>query len=329
MTRTSPSSRRLVTAFAACLLLAGCTSSKQPTAAGGAASSRRASRGSAAKSAGVVVAAAGDVACDPADGAYNAGAGMPTACQALATSNLLSALKPAAVFALGDLQYEVGTLAAYEASYDASWGRFKGITYPAPGNHEYGTGVTRGYFEYFGARAGPAGRGYYSTNVAGWHVISLNSNCAQITGCESGSDQEKWLRDDLAKHPVGCTLAFWHQGRWSSGLHGSSDKMDGLWRTLAAAGADVVLTAHDHDYERFAPLDANGAVDPARGMREFVVGTGGRSLYPVVGAVAGSEVRNSGTFGVLQLTLQPTAYSWKFVPVPGSTFTDSGSGSCH
>ena len=273
--------------------------------------------------------AVGDIACDPNDAAYNGGRGSSTSCRERATSDLAISLKPAAVLALGDLQYEVGRLSAFQRSYDATWGRLKKITYPAPGNHEYGTGVTRGYFPYFGARAGIAGRGYYSADIAGWHLVSLNSICAQFGGCQRGSAQEKWLRADLKAHPAPCTIAIWHHARWSSGLHGSSDKVDALWRALAEAGADVVLVGHDHDYERFAPLNANGVVDQAHGVREFVVGTGGRSLYPVLGRATGSQVRNTQTFGVLKLTLRPRAYDWAFVPAAGSTFTDSGSGSCH
>ncbi|MEP7020128.1 MAG: metallophosphoesterase [Pseudonocardiales bacterium] len=271
----------------------------------------------------------GDIACDPRDAAFHSGAGTPTSCRERATSDLAISLKPAAVLVLGDLQYEVGKLEAFKASYDSTWGRLKKITYPAPGNHEYGTGITRGYFEYFGAQAGPLGKGYYSADIAGWHVVSLNSNCERVGGCQRGSAQEMWLRADLKAHPAACTIAIWHHPRWSSGLHGSSDKVDGLWRALAEAGADVVLVGHDHDYERIAPLDAAGAIDQSHGVREFVVGTGGRSLYPVLGRTTGSEVVDANTFGVLKLTLRPTSYDWAFVPVAGSTFTDSGSGSCH
>jgi hypothetical protein len=282
-----------------------------------------------AASGGTVVVAVGDIACDPKDAGFKGGNGTASSCRQRATSDLAIGLKPAAVLALGDLQYEVGRLSAFKESYDATWGRLKKITYPAPGNHEYGTGVTRGYFEYFGAQAGPSGKGYYSADVAGWHLVALNSNCAQIGGCQRGSAQEKWLRADLKAHPAACTIAIWHHPRWSSGLHGSSATVDGLWRALAEAGADVVLVGHDHHYERFSPMNADGAVDKATGMREFVVGTGGRSLYPVLGATKNSEVRETQTFGVLKLTLRPNAYDWAFVPVVGSSFTDSGSGSCH
>ena len=349
MTQSTRSARPLAAAAAcAALLLASCTqTSAEPAQAVASAADSSAATPTATATAqlpsvqvaptgtpaaalvGTVVAAAGDIACVPSDSEYNKGLGTPTACRQRATSDLIVAMKPAAVLAMGDLQYEVGRLDAFRASYDRSWGRFKKITYPAPGNHEYGTGVTRGYFEYFGPRAARSRGGYYSAEIAGWHVVSLNSNCDEVGGCQRGSAQEKWLRADLAAHPAACTLAIWHEPRWSSGLHGSNDKVDGLWRALAVAGADVVLAGHDHDYERFAPLNANGAVDRARGLREFVVGTGGRSLYPMLGATKGSEVHDFQTFGVLKLTLRPTGYSWQFLPVAGSAFTDSGSGSCH
>ncbi|MEO6714625.1 MAG: metallophosphoesterase [Mycobacteriales bacterium] len=279
---------------------------------------------------GTVVVAAGDIACDPANSAYAGGVGTETECRQRATSDLVISLQPKAVLVLGDLQYEVGRLAAFKESYDSSWGRFKGISWPAPGNHEYGTGVTRGYFEYFGARAGTRTRSWYSTDIAGWHVISLNSNCAQSGGCQRGSPQEKWLRADLAKNRAKCTIAIMHHPRWTSGLHGPSSKVDGLWRALAEGGADVALAGHDHHYERFAPLNAAGTIDPARGVRSFIVGTGGRDLYPTFSSAKGSEVRETATFGVLKLTLRPAEYSWEFVPLPrAGAFTDTGSGSCH
>lgn len=339
---TPTRARRFLVAIALlCLLAAGCTTAGEspgpsaaapPTTPGATAAPRAASSKSSAPARaavpGVVVAAAGDIACDPKHAAYKGGAGTPTECRQGATSDLVLAMKPAKVLVLGDIQYEVGRLAAFQESYDKSWGRFKKNSLPAPGNHEYGTGVTRGYFEYFGPKYGTKRKSWYSTDVGGWHVISLNSNCAQIGGCQKGSAQEKWLRADLAASKAKCTLAIMHHPRWTSGLHGNSTQVDGLWRTLAEAGADVVLAGHDHHYERLAPLDAAGRVDEAKGMRSFVVGTGGRSLYPSFGRATGSEVRDSQTFGVLKLTLSPASYAWEFVAVPGESFTDSGSGSC-
>ncbi len=278
---------------------------------------------------GTVIVAAGDIACQASHPAYHGGAGTPTACQQRATSDLVAQIKPAAVLVLGDLAYEKGLLADFRGVYEQTWGRFKSITWPTPGNHEYGTGVAPGYYTYFGKRAARERGGYYSTDIGGWHVIALNSNCRLVGGCQRGSPQERWLRADLAAHRSRCTLAFWHHPRWSSGLHGNDASMDGVWRTLADAGVEVALAGHDHDYERFAPINAGGNVDPARGMRQFVVGTGGRSLYFFKGKERGSEVREWQTFGVLKMTLRERSYEWEFVPAGGGTFSDSGSGSCH
>jgi hypothetical protein len=278
---------------------------------------------------GTVIVAAGDIACQPGNPSYNGGAGTPTACRQRATSDLVARIKPKAVLVLGDLQYEKGFLADFRSVYDRTWGRFNAITWPAAGNHEYGTGVAPGYYSYFGQRAAEKRQGYYSTDIGGWHVVALNSNCRLVGGCQRGSPQERWLRADLASHRNVCTLAFWHHPRWSSGLHGSDASLDGVWQTMADTGVDVALAGHDHDYERFAPIDAAGNVDPARGTREFVVGTGGRSLYFFASKERGSEARDWQTFGVLKLTLRARSYDWEFVPAAGGTFSDSGSGSCH
>jgi hypothetical protein len=189
-----------------------------------------------------------------------------------------------------------------------------------PGNHEYETKQAAGYFAYFGAVAGQAGEGWYSYSVGAWHVVALNSECGAIGGCGAGSPELAWLVADLAAHPAECTLAYWHHPRWSSGPHGSSDLTEALWDTLAAAGADVVLSGHDHDYERFKPID---------GIREFVVGTGGRSLYAWPGSpLPETEVRANDTYGLLELTLGEGEYSWRFIPAAGGSFTDSGAGQC-
>ncbi|MEO6326287.1 MAG: metallophosphoesterase [Thermoanaerobaculia bacterium] len=275
-----------------------------------------------------VIAAAGDIACDPSDGNYNGGNGTATACAMKATSDTLLAVAPAAVLLLGDNQYEDGTLAKYFASYDPTWGRLKAITRPAPGNHEYNTAGAAGYYSYFGAAAGDPAKGYYSYDLGSWHLIALNSNCA-VVPCVAGSAQELWLASDLAAHPGVCTLAYWHHPRFSSGPHGDDSSTAAFWVDLHAAGADVVLDGHDHIYERFAPQTALGTLDAVRGIREFVVGTGGRSQTSVATIRANSEVRNVGAFGVLKLTLHPAGYDWQFVAAAGSAFTDSGSASCH
>ena len=241
-----------------------------------------------------------------------------------ATAKLLDAI-PGTVFTAGDNAYENGSATDYSQCYAASWGKHKGRTRPAPGNHEYQTTGAAGYFGYFGSAAGDADKGYYSYDLGAWHVVMLNSNLNVGTG----SAQETWLRADLAAHAKLCTVAIWHHPRYSSGPHGSSIVMQSLWKALYDAGADVVLVAHDHIYERFAPQNAGGQVDMARGLREFVVGTGGASAYAIVTPAPNSEVRNSGTRGVLKLTLYPDRYDWNFVPVAGSTFTDAGSASCH
>jgi hypothetical protein len=275
-----------------------------------------------------MIAAAGDIACDPFDGSFNDGRGTAGACRQLATSNLLLKRRYAAVLPLGDNQYPNGSLGRYVFSYGRSWGRVKAITRPSPGNHEYGTEDAEGYFRYFGKAAGPPGRGYYSFDVGRWHLVSLNSNCSEIGGCDAGSPQERWLRSDLARHRARCTLAYWHHPRFSSGRHRSDDSVSGLWNALHEAGADVVLVGHDHHYERFAPLDAEGDLDRKRGLREFVVGTGGKSHFDIGSPERGSRVRDSTTFGILALTLKPAGYDWHFIPAVGP-FTDRGSARCH
>jgi hypothetical protein len=275
-----------------------------------------------------IIAAAGDIACDPFDGSYNRGKGTASACRQVATSNLLLKGNYAAVLTLGDNQYEDGAYAKYRISYAQSWGRVKRITRPAPGNHEYGTKNAAGYFRYFGKAAGPPGRGYYSFDVGTWHLVSLNSNCAEIGGCQEGSPQEHWLRRDLAAHRTKCTLAYWHRPRFSSGEHGGDDSVSGLWHALYDYGTDVVLVGHDHDYERFAPQNVAGALDRVQGIREFVVGTGGKSHYDFRSPEPHSQLRDSTSFGILALTLKPKGYDWRFISVVGS-FTDRGSARCH
>jgi calcineurin-like phosphoesterase family protein len=276
-----------------------------------------------------VIAAAGDIACDPGSPSFQHLEGAADACHMRATANLLTKVDPVVVLTLGDNQYENGTLAKYRRSYDPTWGRLKDRTRPAPGNHEYRTPGAAGYFDYFGAAAGSRSAGWYSFDVGAWHLIALNSECANVGGCGKGSRQERWLRADLAAHPSACTLAYWHKPRFSSGLHGDDPTYTAFWRALYAARADVVLVGHDHDYERFAPQRPDGALDPARGIREFVVGTGGKTHYGFRTIRRNSQVRNTGTFGVLRLALRPGSYDWRFLPEPGKHFTDAGHASCH
>ncbi len=245
-----------------------------------------------------------------------------------ATAKLLDNIR-GTVFTVGDNAYASGTADEFERCYDPSWGRHKARTRPSVGNHEYQTPNASGYYGYFGASAGDPRKGYYSYSRGAWHIVVLNSNCSAVGGCGAGSAQERWHRADLASHPAGCTLAYWHSPRFSSGSHGSNTSMQPFWNALYDYGVEVVVNGHDHHYERFAPQNASGAADPTRGIREFVVGTGGKSSYAVRTPLPNSEVRNDDTYGVLKLTLRSTSYDWQFVPQAGKTFTDSGSRTCH
>jgi acid phosphatase type 7 len=279
-----------------------------------------------------VIMAAGDIACDPADPGYNGGAGTADRCQQQATSDLLLSTPLDAVLPLGDIQYDSGTTARINAVYAPTWGRVKSISRPIMGNHE---GGGTGYFDYFNGPgvsdglAGPRGKAYYSFDLGAWHLVALNSNCSSVS-CSAGSEQERWLRADLAAHPADCTLAYWHDPRYSSGHGGSNAFMQPLWEALQDAHAELLLSGNSHDYERFAPLDRDGAVDQVGGIRQFVVGTGGAFFTGGLGSrEAHSEVAQNDTFGVLKLTLHPSSYDWQFVPTAGRTFTDAGSQPCH
>lgn len=241
-----------------------------------------------------------------------------------ATARLLDTI-PGAVFTAGDNAYPDGTLAAFRRCYDPSWGRHKSRTRPSPGNHEYVTPGAAGYFSYFDSAAGESGKGYYSYELGGWHIVALNSEIA----ADAGSPQERWLRSDLAAHPARCALAYWHRPRFSSGaVHGSDARTQALWQALAEAGADIVVSGHDHLYERFAPQTATGEADSATGIREFIVGTGGAGLYGFKAPIANSEFRYNAGYGVLRLVLDRASYGWSFIGVSGGAI-DSGQGSCH
>jgi Calcineurin-like phosphoesterase len=245
-----------------------------------------------------------------------------------ATAKLLDKI-PGTVMAVGDLAYPDGSKENF-ACYDKTWGRAKSRTRPAPGNHEFHAAGATPYFDYFGRAAGDPKTGYYSYELGTWHIIVLNSECKDVGGCETGSPQEKWLRADLAAHPVACTLAYWHKPLFSSGsAHGNDPTVKPLFQALYEANAELVITGHDHDYERFAPQTPEGTADSARGIREFVVGTGGKNHRPFAEPKPNSELRDATAFGVLKLTLKPGAYDWQFIPEAGKTFTDSGSGACH
>jgi len=240
-----------------------------------------------------------------------------------ATAKLLDNIA-GTVFTLGDNVYPDGTAGQFSDCYGPTWGRHKDRTRPVPGNHDYHTANASGYYNYFGSVAGDSGKGYYSYNLGAWHIIALNSEA----GYQAGSVQEQWLRADLAANNNVCTLAYFHHPRFSSGNHGNSNRGQAFWQALYDHGADVVLSGHDHTYERFAPQNPSGQADANRGIREFVVGTGGAGLYPFPDIQPNSQVRNNTTFGVLKLTLHASSYDWQFVPVAGQTFTDSGTANC-
>jgi hypothetical protein len=277
-----------------------------------------------------VVGAPEDIACAPGTTSGS------TFCQRAAAAALV-AMQPTAVLDLGDNQYESGTLAEFQGSYATSWGQLNGVVHPAAGNHEYGTAGAGGYYTSFGTAAHPRQPGctngcdgYYSFDLGAWHLVALNAQCAAVGGCGAGSPQEVWLRKDLDAHPNLCTLAYWHQPRFSSGsVVGSNATYATFWQDLYDAGVELVLNGHAHSYERFAPQTPTGAPDPAGGVRELVVGTGGRSLQSFGTLLANSEAHDATTFGVVELALHATGYGWRFVAAAGGGFAESGSGSCH
>ena len=237
---------------------------------------------------------------------------------------------PGTILGLGDNAYQTGSLQEFNDCYGPTWGRHKDRVYPVPGNHEYLTGGAEGYFTYFGDRATPLEpgcrkecKGYYSFDLGAWHIVALNSEIDN----NPGSEQDLWLRADLAAHPNVCTLAYWHKPRWSSGDHGSGASAP-LFQAVYDYGVDVVLSGHDHDYERFAPQSPQGVLEYDRGVRQFVVGTGGDTHRGWESSAPNSEVKDPDTWGVLKLTLNPTSYDWEFIPIAGQTFTDSGSANC-
>ncbi|HUP68705.1 MAG TPA: metallophosphoesterase [Acidimicrobiales bacterium] len=264
----------------------------------------------------VVLLAAGDIASCSSSGDE-------------ATAALLDARPAAVVATLGDNAYPSGTAAEFADCYGPTWGRSRRRTRPTAGNHDYAIAGAAGYFGYFAGAAGDPSRGYYSYDLGAWHVVALNSNCS-VVSCAREGPQERWLRADLAAHTNRCTLAYWHHPRFSSGTtHGSTVAVAPLWKALFENDADLVLQAHEHNYERFGPLDPSGSIDSARGMRSFVVGTGGRSHYPLGTPITGSRARNGDTFGVLRLKLTAQGFTWAFIAEAGGTFADSGSARCH
>lgn len=274
----------------------------------------------------IEVVAVGDMACGT-----DTPPGFP--CQSALTASIATAIGPDAVLALGDLQYESGELEDFQRFYEPTWGVFKNITYPTSGNHEYETPGASGYFDYFNAvgvdsgRAGHRARGWYAFRLGTWLLVALNSNCAQIGGCDAGSPQEQWLRTTLAANPALCTLAFMHHPRFSSAERGTV-AVAPLWKDLQDFGADLILAGHDHIYERFGPLTSTGVSDAQHGIRSFVLGTGGKNVYGFGQPIPGSEASYGHAFGVLRLVLHPDRYTWQFYAAPGTPFTDSGAAPC-
>jgi acid phosphatase type 7 len=252
---------------------------------------------------------------------------------AAATAKLIEQI-PGAVFAAGDLVYERGTAEEFKNCYGPTWGKFKDRTRPALGNHEYGVPGAAPYFAYWGDKAGATGKGFYSYELGPWHIVVLNTNCyaPALGGCAAGSPQEAWLKEDLSQHANACILAYGHHALFSSGIfrsHAVHPELKALWQDLYAAHADLILAGHEHSYERFAPQDPEGQPDAKNGIREIVVGTGGRSHNFLGFATPNSEVRDWETYGVLKLALSPSSYTWEFIPEAGKAFRDSGSGMCH
>jgi hypothetical protein len=240
------------------------------------------------------------------------------------TAAILDGLPGATVYTLGDNAYFDGSRQNFAQCYDPFWGRHKDRTLPTPGNHDYHTPGAMGYFTYFGSAANPPD-GYYSYQLGAWRIFALNSEISAFPG----SPQHTWLRQELAAFPTRCALAYFHTPVFGSGANGSNPHMQAIWTVLYEAGVDVVISAHDHNYERFAAQDPSGRADPQRGIRQFVVGTGGIELTPFRTIRPNSEVRNNTAWGVLRFTLHADRYDWQFMPVAGQTFTDSGNQACH
>ena len=290
---------------------------------------------------GPVVAAAGDIACDPADPEFAGGRGEPDRCQQAATARIVEMAHPSAVLPVGDTQYQCGGNAAFSRSYAPTWGRFRAISHPVPGNADYGEDKTSrftptcssgspgaSYFGYFGASAGDPSRGYYSFDVGNWHLIALNSECQYAGGCGAGSQQETWLQMDLAASRGHCTLLYWHRPRWATTAPFDNASLGAFWSDAYQAKADVVVSGHAHLYARFAPLDISGKADSV-GPAQFIVGTGGRDVPHVTAFRPTVRAAHSGQFGILLLTLHARSYEWQFLPTEGGTYTEHGSAACH
>ncbi len=322
------------TLAAAALVVTGCAAPEPAPDAGPSPAVSR-SAGAVASSATAVpgtAAPAGTASAGAATTAVLVGAGDIATCDSTADSRTAALVErtPGTVFTLGDNAYPDGGRGDFRRCYAPTWGRFADRTRPTVGNHEYHTAGAAAYFDYFGAAAGPRGKGYYSYDLGSWHVVVLNTNCTNVPGgCATGSPQQRWLRADLAASRARCTVAMVHAPLFTSArVHPPATETRPLVQTLYDAGVEVLLAGHNHMYERFAPQTPAGRRDTARGIRAFVVGTGGAGLYPVGTIAPNSEVRDSRTFGVLRLQLSADMYRWAFLPTAG-TFNDGGTGTCH
>lgn len=286
-------SRRTWLVLAVCLSLGACSDPASPSGNGGGT---------------VVLVGAGDIGW----------CGEPGAEQ---TARLLDGI-PGTVFTTGDNAYPAGTASDFQNCYEPFWGRHKARTRPSAGNHDYSTPGAEAYFDYFGDRAGPRDLGYYNYLLGSWHIVVLNSNLPMA----AGTPQEQWLRGVLQSSSAMCTLAYWHEPLFSSGLHGNDPLSLDSWRALREAGAEIVVNGHDHVYERFAPQSPDGVADP-QGLRQFTVGTGGAPRYDFPLVRPNSEFRYNASVGVLRLSLASSSYSWTFI-VPPNTVRDTGAGTC-
>lgn len=269
-----------------------------------------------------VLMAAGDIACRPSQPAFKGGNGTATKCRQKYTAMLLAGADW--VLPLGDEQYEDGTLAEFNASYDLSWGAYTSNSRPVPGNHEYQTPGAAGYYAYFGAVAGAPATGYYAWDAGAWRLLALNSSVSMARG----SAQYNWIENELATHANACVAAYWHEPRFRSGKSNVA-RFKPVWNLLYQYGADLVLNGHSHTYQRFAPLDPGGNIDRAQGLRQIIAGTGGKGFSGLLPGGPEVEASQNHTYGVLRLTLHAGSYDWEFVPEAGKTWTDSGTTACH
>lgn len=266
------------------------------------------------------IVAVGDIACPPGS------AVTATKCRQEQVAALTRRIDPDQLWLAGDIQYPVGAPSDFAGGFGSAFGDMKSISRPVPGNHEYYTANAAGYYGYFGARAGKPTRGYYSFNIGAWHVVALNSNC-EFVACGYGSAQLRWLARDLKSNPDRCIAAIWHHPLYSSGEHGSNPQVRPIWKALLRARAEFAVVGHDHDFEAFLPQNADGVLRPATGMREYVVGTGGRELYPLSATAVNRQSAVQGSFGVMAVELKPRGWSWRFVDESDRTLS-SGRGSC-